>query len=57
MFTYVTGHQWHDEAFVLQKVLVFTLPCPLISYDLSAILTDVMASQLRDIPYNLYSRI
>ena len=49
--TYVTGRQWHDEAFLLQKVFVFTLTCPVISYEVSAILTDLIVSQLRDIPY------
>ena len=50
MLTYVTGRQWHDETFLLQKVFVFTLTCPIISHEVSAILTDLIVSQLRDIP-------
>ena len=50
MLTYVTGRQWHDETFLLQKVFLFTLTCPIISHEVSAILTDLIVSQLRDIP-------
>ena len=49
--TYVTGRQWHDEAFLLQKVFVLTLTCPIISHEVSAILADLIVTQLRDIPY------
>ena len=51
ILTYVTGRQWHDEAFLSKKALVFTLTRPIISYKVSVILTAVMDSQLRDIPY------
>ena len=56
ILTYVTGRQWHDEAFLLQKVFVFTLACPIISQEVSAIFTDLIVSQLRDTPY-IYRRI
>ena len=42
--TYVTGS-------FITKRLCFTLTCPVISYEVSAILTDVAVPQLRDIPY------
>ena len=50
ILTYVIGRQWH-EAFLSKKVFVFTLTRPITSYKVSVILTEVMDSQLRDIPY------